>query len=85
MKNINSAVRLLTAVVFSVGLLVCQTAPPSIQTGPDAELSYDGLHIAETIGRIFRRSNSVTSSSEVRWLIGFGGTRLREGLDEFNQ
>jgi len=44
MKNINSAVRLLTALVFSLGLLACQTAPPSIQTGPDAELSYDGLH-----------------------------------------
>ena len=42
-KNINSVVRLLTAVVFSVVLLACQTAPPSIQTGPDAELSFDGL------------------------------------------
>ena len=53
MKNINSVVRLLSAVVFSVVSLVCQAAPPSIQTGPDAELSYDGLHIAETIGRTF--------------------------------
>ncbi len=43
MKNINSVVRLLTAVVFFVVLLACQTAPPSIQTGPDAELSFDGL------------------------------------------
>ena len=47
MKNINSTVRLLTAMVFSLGLLACQTAPPSIQMGPDAELSYDGLHIVE--------------------------------------
>ena len=40
---------------------------------------------AETISPTFQRSNSVTSSSEVRRLARFWGTRLREGLDGFNQ
>jgi hypothetical protein len=31
----------------AVNSSACQTAPPSIQTGPDAELSYDGLHIVD--------------------------------------
>ena len=34
----------MTAFIFLVGPLGCTTAPPNIQTGPDAETSYDGLH-----------------------------------------
>lgn len=44
MKIINSTFPLTTALVFSVVLVACTTAPPTIQTGPDAELSFDGLH-----------------------------------------
>ena len=44
MKIINSTFRLTTALVFSAVLVACTTAPPTIQTGPDAELSFDGLH-----------------------------------------
>lgn len=44
MKKINSVLRLTTPLVFAVVLVACTTAPPTIQTGPDAELSFDGLH-----------------------------------------
>jgi hypothetical protein len=44
MKIINSTFRLTVAVVLGVVLVACTSAPPTIQTGPDAELSYDGLH-----------------------------------------
>jgi len=44
MKKINSVLRLTTTLVFAVVLVACTTAPPTIQTGPDAELSFDGLH-----------------------------------------
>ena len=44
MKKINSVLRLTTPLVFAVVLVACTTVPPTIQTGPDAELSFDGLH-----------------------------------------
>ena len=34
----------MTAFILLVGSLGCTTAPPSIQTGSDAEVSFDGLH-----------------------------------------
>ena len=34
----------MTAFVVVVGSVGCTTAPPTIQTGPDAEVSFDGLH-----------------------------------------
>ncbi len=44
MKKINSVLRLTTTLFSAVVLVACTTAPPTIQTGPDAELSFDGLH-----------------------------------------
>ncbi len=44
MKNTSSVFSLMTTLVFSAALTGCQTAPPTIQTGPDAEVSFDGLH-----------------------------------------
>ncbi len=44
MKNTRSVFVLMTTLVFSVALIGCETAPPTIQSGPDAELSFDGLH-----------------------------------------
>ena len=44
MKKINSVLRLITLLIFVVVSVACTTAPPTIQTGPDAELSFDGLH-----------------------------------------
>lgn len=37
----------ITAFIFVAGLLGCTTPPPTIPTGPDAEVSYDGLHKVE--------------------------------------
>ncbi len=47
MNTIDSAFRLTTALIFAVVSVACTTTPPSIQTGPDAELSFDGLHMVD--------------------------------------
>ncbi len=47
MRNTDSVVRLITALTFGFVLAGCETAPPTIQTGPDAELSFDGLHMVD--------------------------------------
>jgi hypothetical protein len=44
MKLIRLALTLMTAFILVVGSVGCTTAPPTVQTGPDAELSFDGLH-----------------------------------------
>lgn len=43
-KKIKSMIMLMTAFVLIGSSVGCTTAPPTIQTGPDAELSFDGLH-----------------------------------------
>ncbi len=37
------------AVIAVLGLAMagCSSAPPTVQTGPDAEVSYDGLHVVD--------------------------------------
>ena len=46
--NITSSVlRLITALTFGFVLAGCQTAPPTIQTGPEAEQSFDGLNVVD--------------------------------------
>jgi len=44
MKHINSVVHLVSAFLLAIALTGCQSTPPTIQSGPDAELSSDGLH-----------------------------------------
>jgi len=44
MENTSSVFSLMTALLFSAALVGCETVPPTIQTGPDAELTFDGLH-----------------------------------------
>ena len=44
MKKTSSVLRLTTPLILAVVLVACTTAPPTIQTGPEAELSFDGLH-----------------------------------------
>lgn len=44
MKKNSSVFLLMTTLIFTVALTGCETTPPTIQTGPDAELSFDGLH-----------------------------------------
>jgi hypothetical protein len=43
-KSIYRSVSLTLVTLVAVG---CTTAPPSIQSGPDAELSFDGLHVVD--------------------------------------
>jgi len=47
MRKVNSVFRLTVALVFAVVSVACTTVPPTIQTGPDAELSFDGLHMVD--------------------------------------
>ncbi len=47
MKITDSVLRLITVLTFGFVLAGCETAPPTIQTGPDAELSFDGLHMVD--------------------------------------
>jgi len=47
MSKINSVFRLIVAFAFAVVSVACTTAPPTIQAGPDAELSFDGLHMVD--------------------------------------
>ncbi len=44
MKQLRSFSTLMTASVIAVFSASCTSAPPVIQTGPDAEISFDGLH-----------------------------------------
>lgn len=44
MKKINSCIWLVAATAFSVIVAGCSSTAPTIQSGPDAELSFDGLH-----------------------------------------
>ena len=44
MKKINSCIWLGAATAFSVIVAGCSSTAPTIQSGPDAELSFDGLH-----------------------------------------
>jgi len=37
-------IRLSLALIFAIVVAGCETTPPTIQTGPEAELSFDGLH-----------------------------------------
>jgi len=44
MNNKTFDIRLALALVSTFIVFGCETAPPTIQTGPEAELSFDGLH-----------------------------------------
>ena len=45
MKNFNLSYWLITATSFAFIVVGCSSAPPpTIQSGPEAELSFDGLH-----------------------------------------
>ncbi len=44
MKILSLELKLMTMFVFVIGAVGCSTAPPTAQTGADAEISFDGLH-----------------------------------------
>ncbi len=74
MKKINSVLRLTTTLIFAVVLVACTTAPPTIQTGPDAELSFDGLHKVDNSQAdvAWARPDFDISGYTKIWLIGAG-------------
>ncbi len=74
MNKINSALRLTTLLIFAVVSVACTTAPPTIQTGPDAELSFDGLHKVDNSQAdvAWARPDFDISGYTKIWLIGAG-------------
>jgi hypothetical protein len=74
MKKINSVLRLTTSLIFAVVLVACTTVPPTIQTGPDAELSFDGLHKVDNSQAdvAWARPDFDISGYTKIWLVGAG-------------
>lgn len=74
MKKISSVLRLTTPLIFAVVLVACTTAPPTIQTGPDAELSFDGLHKVDNSQAdvAWARPDFDISGYTKIWLVGAG-------------
>lgn len=74
MKKISSVWRLTTPLIFAVVLVACTTAPPTIQTGPDAELSFDGLHKVDNSQAdvAWARPDFDISGYTKIWLVGAG-------------
>jgi hypothetical protein len=74
MKKINLVLRLTTPLIFAVVLVACTTAPPTIQTGPDAELSFDGLHKVDNSQAdvAWARPDFDISGYTKIWLVGAG-------------
>jgi hypothetical protein len=44
MTTSNYCLKALLSLGLAMSLVACETGPPTVQTGPDAELSFDGLH-----------------------------------------
>ncbi|MCH8306691.1 MAG: DUF3313 family protein [Proteobacteria bacterium] len=74
MKKTSSVLRLATPLIFAVVLVACTTAPPTIQTGPDAELSFDGLHKVDNSQAdvAWARPDFDISGYTKIWLVGAG-------------
>ncbi len=74
MKKMSSAFRLTVAVVFAVISVACTTAPPTIQTGADAELSFDGLNMVDNsrADAAWAREDFDISGYSKIWPVGAG-------------
>ena len=74
MKKTSSVLRLMMPLIFAVILVACTTAPPTIQTGPDAELSFDGLHKVDNSQAdvAWARPDFDISGYTKIWLVGAG-------------
>lgn len=74
MKKTSSVLRLTMPLIFAVVLVACTTAPPTIQTGPDAELSFDGLHKVDNSQAdvAWARPDFDISGYTKIWLVGAG-------------
>ena len=61
MKKIGlTCTRITTVLIFAVISAGCTSTPPSIQIGPDAELSFDDLHTVDNnqADQVLDRSNA---------------------------
>ncbi len=74
MRKINSVLRLTPPLFFAFVLVACTTTPPTIQTGPDAEISFDGLHKVDNSQAdvAWARPDFDISGYTKIWLVGAG-------------
>lgn len=74
MKIIRSVFLMFSMPVFAALAVGCSTATPTIQEGPDAEVSFDGLHKVDNSGAglAWARPDFDISGYTKIWLVGAG-------------
>lgn len=74
MKIIRSVFLMFSMPVFAALAVGCSTATPTIQEGPDAEVSFDGLHRVDNSGAglAWARPDFDISGYTKIWLVGAG-------------
>ena len=74
MKIIRSVFLMFSMPVFAALAVGCSTATPTIQEGPDAEVSFDGLHKVDNsgAGMAWARPDFDISGYTKIWLVGAG-------------
>ena len=74
MNRLNLVFKALTALGVAIGLAACTTAVPTIQAGPNAEVSYDGLHKVDNskADEAWARTDIDLSGYTKLWPLGFG-------------
>ena len=74
MNRIQSVLRVLSMPVVAALIVGCSTAAPTIQQGPDAEVSFDGLHKVDNprASMAWARPDFDISEYTKIWLVGAG-------------
>jgi len=74
MNNIQSVFRMFSMPIFAALIVGCSTTTPTIQQGPDAEVSFDGLHKVDNprASLAWARPDFDISGYTKIWLVGAG-------------
>ncbi len=74
MNRLSTVSKRISTLGLAVFLVACTTAPPTIQTGPDAEISFDGLHKVDNskADEAWARPDLDLSGYTKLWPLGFG-------------
>ena len=85
MNRLSTVSKRITTLGLAAILVACTTAPPTIQTGPDAEVSFDGLHKVDNskADEAWARPDLDLSGYTKLWPIG-SGIEYRQVKDRGN-
>ena len=74
MNRLGMVPKRITTLGLAAILIACTTAPPTIQTGPDVEISFDGLHKVDNskADEAWARPDFDLSGYTKLWPLGFG-------------